>query len=70
MTHKEAEELILNHDWAKFSDARELVLTAAQLGAKAERERIAQWLRDNYQDYPNIASLCDALKHAAKTHTA
>jgi hypothetical protein len=21
----------------------------------------AQWLRNNYQDHPNIASLCDAM---------
>jgi hypothetical protein len=27
----------------------------------AERERCAQWLRDNYQAHPNIASLCDAM---------
>lgn len=30
-------------------------------GVAAERERCAQWLRDNYQDYPNIAGLCDAM---------
>ena len=32
------------------------VLTPAQSWREA-----AQWLRNNYQDHPNIASLCDAM---------
>jgi hypothetical protein len=38
MTDEEADELLLNNDWAKFSDARELLQTAAHLGAMAERK--------------------------------
>jgi hypothetical protein len=36
----------------------------------AERERCAQWLRDHYQDHPNIASLCDAMMRAALSERA
>ena len=32
---------------------------------RAEREKAAQWLLDNYQDYPNIASLCEVLRTPA-----
>ena len=39
MTDEEANELLLNNDWAKFSDARELLQTAAHMGAMAERAR-------------------------------
>ena len=29
-------------------------------------EWFVQWIRNNYQDHPNIASLCDAMLAAAK----
>lgn len=44
MTYEQADELLHNNDWAKWSDARELLLIAAGLGAAAERERCAQQL--------------------------
>ena len=28
----------------------------------AEREACAEWLRDNYQDYKNIADICEAIR--------
>ena len=31
--------------------------------------KASQWLRNNYQDHPNIASLCDAMLVAANTPT-
>jgi len=30
--------------------------------AAAERERIALWLKDNYQDYATIAGIADAIR--------
>jgi len=30
--------------------------------AAAERERIALWLKDNYQDYATIAGVADAIR--------
>ena len=41
MTDEEADDLLLSNDWAKHSDARELLKTAAHMGAMAERERCA-----------------------------
>jgi len=44
--------------------------TADQMRAYAaaevakERERCAQWVRDNYQDHANIDSLCEAIRSA------
>ena len=43
MTEEQADELLANSDWAKWSDARDLLLTAAHMGAKEERERCARW---------------------------
>lgn len=34
----------------------------ANLVAAAEREACAQWLCNNYQDYKNIADICDAIR--------
>jgi hypothetical protein len=34
----------------------------ANLVAAAEREACAEWLRDNYQDYKNIADICEAIR--------
>jgi hypothetical protein len=42
MTNEEADQLLANNPWAKWSDARELLLTAAEMGAKRERERLAR----------------------------
>ena len=41
---------------AVYTAAPAPVLTPAQSWREA-----AQWLRNNYQDHPNIASLCDAM---------
>ena len=30
--------------------------------AAAERERIALWLKDNYQDYATVAGVADAIR--------
>lgn len=37
---------------------------AIDAAGAAERERVAQWVRDNYQDHPNIDSLCAAIRQA------
>lgn len=42
MTDDEADELLQNNDWAKWSDARKLLQEAAHMGAMAERERCAR----------------------------
>jgi hypothetical protein len=39
MTDEQAEELLRNNDWAKFSDARELLKTAARMGTAAQRKQ-------------------------------
>ena len=31
-------------------------------------EWFVQWIRNNYQDHPNIASLCDAMREAVNIH--
>ena len=46
MTYEQADELLHKNDWAKWSDARELLLIAAGLGAAAERERCARIVED------------------------
>lgn len=40
MTDKQAEELLLNNNWTKFSDARELLQEAAHIGAMEERKNL------------------------------
>jgi len=34
----------------------------AELIRADEREACAKWLRDNYQDYKNIADICEAIR--------
>jgi len=40
---------------------------AIDAAVAAERERCAQWVRDNYQDHPSIDSLCAAMSCAPST---
>lgn len=48
--------------YSKHGMMNEAMAEAAWRAAvAAERERCAQWLRDNYQDHLNIADLCDAM---------
>lgn len=42
MTDEQANELLSNNDWAKWSDARDLLQTAAHMGAV---EEAARWAR-------------------------
>lgn len=35
---------------------------AIEAAVLAEREACAEWLRDNYQDYKNIADICEAIR--------
>ena len=42
MTNEEADELLANNPWAKWSDARELLQQAAELGAAKPRLTNAQ----------------------------
>lgn len=45
MTDEQAEELLKNNDWAKFSDARELLMEAAHMGAMDERKTLEAEMR-------------------------
>ena len=45
MTDEQADELLKNNDWAKWSDARELLMEAAHRGAMAERKNLETELR-------------------------
>ncbi len=40
MTDDQADELLKNNDWAKWSDARELLMEAAHIGAMNERKTL------------------------------
>ena len=42
MTNEDADEMLASNEWAKVSDARELLLQAAHIGAMSERERCAR----------------------------
>lgn len=39
----------------------------AELVRADEREACAKWLRDNYQDYKNIADICEAIRARGET---
>jgi len=39
-------------------------LTAEVAALRATLQQPVEWLRNNYQDHANIASLCDAMKAA------
>ncbi len=45
MTNDQADELLKNNDWAKWSDARELLMEAAHMGAMDERKNLDAKLR-------------------------
>lgn len=45
MTDDQADELLKNNDWAKWSDARELLMEAAHMGAMDERKNLDAKLR-------------------------
>jgi hypothetical protein len=50
MTRQEADELLKNNDWSKWSDARELLQTAAHIGGKSTAMAIAMWLETQGQN--------------------
>jgi hypothetical protein len=60
----------LKHGWKKVHgrSERELILqiTALLAGTPPSSDQVwnetAEWLRNNYQDYTNIADLCDAMR--------
>lgn len=47
MTEAEANAMLEDNLWAKRSDARDLLLTAAAIGAKDERERMRRLIADD-----------------------
>lgn len=47
MTEAEANAMLEDNPWAKRSDARDLLLTAAAIGAKDERERMRRLIADD-----------------------
>jgi hypothetical protein len=49
MSGDEADELLKNNDWATWSDARYLLQTAADIGAKDTAGLIAVWLESSGQ---------------------
>ena len=53
--------------WNEYRKAAHAALEkiTEQSGVQEGKRQAAQWLRNNYQDYPNIASLCDAMLAAA-----
>lgn len=60
-----------NRGW---NDYRKAAVSALSKITSEDRVRdgwakASQWLRNNYQDHPNIASLCDAMLVAANTLT-
>jgi hypothetical protein len=66
MTNEEADELLRNNEWCKWSDARELLQEAAEIGAAKERARAesAEAERDRLKA-ELIASQCN-LDHALR----
>ena len=46
MTDDQADELLSNNDWGKWSDARELLIRAAHMGAMQERGRLLAGYRE------------------------
>jgi hypothetical protein len=44
LSDDEAEEMLANNSWAKWSDARDLLLDAAHVGGKNTSNAIAKWL--------------------------
>jgi hypothetical protein len=44
LTDDEADEMLANNDWSKWSDARELLIDAAHVGGKNTAKSIVKWL--------------------------
>jgi len=44
MTDEQANEMLENNDWAKWSDARDLLQDAANVGGRNTAKSIAEWL--------------------------
>ena len=49
------------HECMNLADGLD-VAKFAELVRADEREACAEWLRDNYQDYKNIADICEAMR--------
>lgn len=52
-----------NKGWNDYRKAAHAALEriTEQSAVQEGKRQAAQWLRNNYQDYPNIASLCEAM---------
>ena len=55
LTPEQADYLLENNDWAKWSDARFLLQVAAGMGEKNTASDIAQWLES--QGHADLASI-------------
>ncbi len=55
MIPEQADYLLKNNDWAKWSDARELLQTAAHIGGKNTASDIAHWLES--QGHADLADI-------------
>jgi hypothetical protein len=53
MTDDEADEMLANNNWSKWSDARELLIDASHVGGKNTSKSIAKWLES--QGYTDAA---------------
>lgn len=59
MNRDEIDELMKENGIVVVGEA---VYSLVQLVIEQEREACAEWLRDNYQDYKNIADICEAIR--------
>ena len=59
MTDEQADELLKNNDWAKWSDARELLMEAAHMGAMDERKTLDAELRRLSAENERVFKLAD-----------
>lgn len=64
MTKEEVQDLIVQIP--EGLTVNEFLVALATKAAEWEREACAEWLRDNYQDYKNIADICEAIKARGK----
>jgi len=60
MTHDQVRALIDTINEPLTGD--EFLVVLCTKAAAWEREACAKWLRDNYQDYKNIADICEAIR--------
>ncbi len=51
--------------WDASMEAIDFVLSRVAATQAPPVEWFVQWIRNNYQNHPNIASLCDAMREAA-----